>query len=144
MKEFASITIPSSPKFLSLIRTVTSAMAEVYGMTDRTREHVKLAVDEACSNVIKHAYGGDTGQKIIVKYFLERSFEVVIEDSGAKARPGSIAGRSLDDLRPGGLGVHFIKRTFDVFVFDQRKKKGNRLRLIRHRRKEDEDRDIRA
>ena len=144
MKEFAAITIPSSPKFLSLIRTVTSAMAEVYGMPDRAREDVKLAVDEACSNVIKHAYGGDTGQIIIVKYFLGPSFEVLIEDNGAKARPGSIAGRSLDDLRPGGLGVHFIKRTFDVFAFDQRKKKGNRLRLIRHRRTEDEDRDNRA
>ena len=141
MKESATITIPSIPKFLALVRTVTAAMADIYGMPERTREEVKLAVDEACSNVIKHAYKGEPGQKIVVKYFLADSFEVVIEDSGIKARPADIAGRDLDDVRPGGLGIHFIKRTFDVFDFDRRKKKGNRLRLIRHRRQEDEDRD---
>ncbi|MCL4477092.1 MAG: ATP-binding protein [Nitrospirae bacterium] len=141
MKEFAVITIPSHPRYLSVIRSVTATMADIYGMADRAREDVKLAVDEACSNVMKYAYRGDTGRKIVVKFFIRKAFEVVIEDSGIKARPESIEGRSLDDVRPGGLGVHFIRRTFDVFAFDQRKKKGNRLRLIRHRREEDEDRD---
>ncbi len=137
------ITVPSNPKYLCVIRSVTAAMADVYGMAERVREDVKLAVDEACSNVIKYAYGGSTDQKIIVKYFIRKAFEVVIEDSGIKARPECIEGRSLDDVRPGGLGVHFIRRTFDVFAFDQRKKKGNRLRLVRRRREEDEDRDRR-
>ena len=53
-----------------------------------------------------------------------KAFEVVIEDSGIKARPESIQGRSLEDVRPGGLGVHFIKRTFDVFDFDRREEEG--------------------
>ncbi len=135
------ITVPSDPKYLSVIRSVTAAMAEIYGMADRVKEDVKLAVDEACSNVIKYAYRGDAGRKIVVKFFIKKAFEVVIEDSGLKARPEFIEGRSLDDVRPGGLGVHFIRRTFDVFSFDQRKKRGNRLRLIRHRREKDEDRD---
>lgn len=141
MKASAAITVPSSPVYLAVIRAVTNAMAEIYGMGERTREDVKLAVDEACSNVIKHAYGGDTGKKIVVKYYLRDVFEVVIEDSGIKARPESIAGRDLDDVRPGGLGIHFIKRTFDVFAFDQGRENGNRLRLVRYRREDDEDRD---
>lgn len=141
MRESAVITVPSSPRYLSVIRAVTATMADIYGMAERVREDVKLAVDEACSNVIKYAYKGDAGQKIVVKYFITKSFEVVIEDNGIKARPEYIEGRSLDDVRPGGLGVHFIKRTFDVFAFDPRKRNGNRLRLIKHRREEDEDRD---
>lgn len=143
MKEYAAITVPSNPKYLSVIRSVTTAMAGLYGMADRVRDEVKLAVDEACSNVIKHAYRGDTDKKIVVKFFITKAFEVVIEDSGIKARPECIEGRNLEDVRPGGLGVHFIKRTFDVFAFDEGKRKGNRLRLIRHRREEDEDRDRR-
>jgi len=143
MKEYAAITVPSNPKYLSVIRSVTAAMAGLYGMADRVRDDVKLAVDEACSNVIKYAYRGDTGKKIVVKFFIAKAFEVVIEDSGIKARPECIEGRNLDDVRPGGLGVHFIRRTFDVFAFDKERKKGNRLRLIRHRREEDEDRDRR-
>jgi anti-sigma regulatory factor (Ser/Thr protein kinase) len=141
MEEFAVITIPSNPKYLSVIRAVTASMAEIYGMADNVTEDVKLAVDEACSNVIKHAYRGDTAQRIVVKFVLRKGFEVVIEDSGIKAQPEFIEGRSLDDVRPGGLGIHFIRRVFDVFAFDKRKKKGNRLRLIRHRREDNENRD---
>ena len=114
-------------------------MAESWGMSYTEIDDVKLAVDEACSNVIKHAYGGDVGREYTVRYFLADSFEVIIEDSGIKAEPESIEGRDLDDVKPGGLGIHFIKRTFDVFAFDKSKKQGNRLTLIRYRRKEDAD-----
>jgi len=143
MKESLSLSIPSSTKYLALVRSVTAVMAGMFGMTDRSGEEVKLAVDEACANVIKHAYQGDSNRKIIVKYIIAQSFTVVIEDNGIKARPETMAGRDLDDLRPGGLGLHFIRRAFDVFTLDPEKKKGNRLRLIRYRRTDDEDCDRR-
>jgi serine/threonine-protein kinase RsbW len=63
-----------------------------------------------------------------------KGFEVLIEDQGVKAQPESIEGRNLYDIRPGGLGVHLIKRAFDIVQFDQRKRKGNRLRLIRFKK----------
>ena len=66
----------------------------------------------------------------------------IIEDNGVKARPELIAGRDLEEVRPGGLGIHFIKRTFDVFQFDEKKTKGNRLRLIRHIGGGNEDRNL--
>lgn len=132
MKDSAAIKVQSDPKYLSVIRAVTAKMGELYGLPEPTIEDVKLAVDEACSNVIKHAYGGDTHKNIWVKYRVTRKgFEVLIEDNGMKARPESIEGRDLEDIRPGGLGVHLIKRAFDIFQFDQRKRKGNRLRLVR-------------
>ena len=132
MKDSAVISIPSDPKYLSVVRAVVTTMGSICGLGDSAVEDVKLAVDEACANVIRHAYRGDTGQKIVVKFkVIEKRFEVVIEDSGIKAQPHLIAGRSLDDVRPGGLGIHLIKRAFDVFQFDERKKKGNRLRLVR-------------
>jgi len=46
--------------------------------------------------------------------------------------PEAVIGRDFSDIRPGGLGIHFIKKVFDIFVFDEKKKKGNRLRLIKH------------
>lgn len=143
MKDCALITIPSDPKYLSVIRSVTVTMGGLCGMTDSVIEDVKLAVDEACANVIKHAYRGDTRQKIVVKFKLrKKEFEVIIEDSGIKAQPELIAGRNLEEIRPGGLGIHFIKRTFDVFQFDVKKTKGNRLRLIRYLGGGNEDRNI--
>jgi serine/threonine-protein kinase RsbW len=137
MKDAVVITIPSHPKYLSMVRAATVNMGKLYGMEDPVIEDVKLAVDEACSNVIKHAYRGDTSKKIVIKYkIMQNNFLVIIEDSGIKAHLKSIKGRNLDDVRPGGLGIHFIKRVFDIFKLDGKKKKGNRLILIKYRGKE--------
>lgn len=133
MKDSIIITIPSHPKYLSIVRSVTSKIGQLYDIEEPVIEDIKLAVDEACTNVIKHAYKGDTSKKIIIKYKATRkAFQVLIEDSGMKAQMDLIKGRSLDDIRPGGLGIHFIKKIFDVFEFDDKKKKGNRLKLIKY------------
>ncbi len=145
IRDSAIITIPSHPKFLSLVREVTVTMGNLHGIDATALEHIKLAVDEVCSNVIRHAYLGDTRKKIVVKYRVTvKRFEVIIEDSGIKARPASVEGRDLDDVRPGGLGVHFIRRAFDIFEFDEKKKKGNRTRLVLNLKEKNEDRDKRA
>jgi serine/threonine-protein kinase RsbW len=133
VKNFTTITIPSHPKYLSIVRAVSGKIAEFSGMTANEIEDVKLAVDEACSNVIKHAYKGDFNQKIILRFKISsRGFEVTIDDNGIKVNPKAVIGRDFSDIRPGGLGIHFIKKVFDIFVFDEKKKKGNRLRLIKH------------
>lgn len=133
MKNSAAVTIPSDPKFLCVVRDFTAGMARLAGMDEKTSRDIKLAVDEACGNVIKHAYGGATDKEVTVRYKkTEKIFEVLIEDEGVKARRGALKGRDLDDLREGGLGMHFIQRAFDVCALDERKKKGNRLRLIKY------------
>ena len=140
MKDRAVLSIPSHPKFLCIVRAVTRNMAEASGIDETTAEDLKLAVDEACSNVIKYAYKGAEDKKITVKYKVShKSFTVTIEDNGLKAPRGAIRGRDLEDLRAGGLGVHFIRRAFDTCEFDRRKKTGNRLRLVRHLGASDED-----
>ncbi len=137
-----SLKVPSHPKYLSLIREVTAGVGLMHGLGQDVVEQIKLAVDEACANVIKYAYKGDAGKQIVVRYRVDpERFEVVIEDTGIKADPAAITGRRLEDVRPGGLGVHFIKRCFDVFEFDGRKRTGNRLRLVRYLKERNEDRD---
>ncbi|MBF0330107.1 MAG: ATP-binding protein [Nitrospirae bacterium] len=130
-----TIKVLSHPRYLALVRTVTVTVAEISGMPKSVREHVKLAVDEACANVIRHAYRGDSGKNIGIRYEVsEKGFEVVIDDEGLKAAPEKIKGRDLSKVKPGGLGTHFIRRAFDIVKFDARKKKGNRLHLVRQRK----------
>ena len=137
MKDFITLSFPSHPKYLSLVRAVTAKIAELHGMDNLLVEDIKLAIDEACTNIMKHAYSGDTTKRIVLKYkTAQKGFKVIIEDNGVKARADLIKGRDLDDIRPGGLGIHFIKRVFDVFQFDERKKKGNRLLLMKTLKKE--------
>ncbi len=135
MKDLFVIKTLSDPKYLSIVRAVSAKMGELSGLGEEAIDDVRIAIDEACSNVIKHAYGGDTSRTILIRFRKsQKGFEVWIEDEGKKVEPESIEGRDLDDIRPGGLGVHLIKRAFDIFAFDQRKKKGNRLRLVRFMR----------
>lgn len=133
MKDSIIIAIPSHPKYLSVVRAVTGKMGELCDIDESGIEDMKLAVDEACTNVIKHAYKGDVSRKIVLKYKItKKSFKVSIEDSGIKARIDLLKGRNLNEIRPGGLGIHLIKRVFDVLAFDERKKNGNRLLLIKY------------
>ncbi|UCH45851.1 MAG: ATP-binding protein [Nitrospiraceae bacterium] len=135
MKDSAVITIPADAKYLCVLRSVTSKMAELSGLGNGEIEEVVHAVDEACSNSIKYACRGDSSKEIAVTFhFNDASFNVTIEDTGIKADPDAIRGRDLDDVRPGGLGVHFIHKAFDVVSFDERKEEGNRLSLVRHRK----------
>jgi anti-sigma regulatory factor (Ser/Thr protein kinase) len=128
-----SITIPSHPRFLSLVREIVVKWCKIKDMGDEEAEKIKLAVDEACSNVIKHAYRSDESGIIKVKFSATSSaFRVTIEDAGLKVEQSSLQGRSLDDVRPGGLGIHLITRAFDSMTYDRRKRKGNRLILTRH------------
>ena len=137
MKDLIMITVPSAPKYLRLIRDVTARLGVSEGLEEPVINTLKLAIDEACANIIKHAYKGDTGKKIRVQYRITKEvFEAVIEDSGKKVTPELLQGRDLDDVRPGGLGIHFIKRAFDVVAYDEKKKKGNRLRLIKYLKEE--------
>ena len=131
----------SQPKNLCEDREVTARIGLMHDIAGETMEQIKLAVDEACANVLKYAYRGKADKLIVVRYKVDdERFEVIIEDSGIKADPGVIMGRRLEEVRPGGLGVHFIKRCFDVFEFDGKKKIGNRLRLVRYLKERDEDR----
>lgn len=133
MKESVRIDIPSHPKYLSVVRAITERLGRVYGMDRKLIGDIKLAIDEACSNVIKHAYQGDTSKKIKLTYEINgKSFKVIVDDNGLKADMVTLKGRNLDDVRPGGLGIHFIRKIFDTFRLDETKKRGNRLILIKY------------
>lgn len=132
MKNPVTLKIRSHPRYLSLVRDVTARFCVTSGLDEETTGQIKLAVDEACSNVIKYAYHGDTSKEIVVKYASsQKQISIIIEDSGEKADPKKIRGRDLEDVRPGGLGMHFIRRVFDLVEFDVKKVRGNRLLLMK-------------
>src|SRR5437773_8717715 len=58
------------------------------------------------------------------------SLEIVLEDRGVTANPKKMCGRKLEDVRPGGLGLHFIRESMDTVEFSRRKGR-NQLRLVK-------------
>jgi len=116
MDEIIEIQIPANPRYLKLIRKFVSNICEMVNFSNKQCNRITLAIDEACTNIIRHAYGGATDQPIILKtIILEDRIRFVLRDFGKKANLDSIQSRQLDEVRPGGLGVHLIKSVMDTF-----------------------------
>ncbi len=131
--ETISLTVPSKPKFLSVIRRVVSACAGDLRFSDDDARRLVLAVDEACSNVIKYAYEGDETKRIVVELLsIADGLKIRIRDFGKKPDVEKITPRALDDIRPGGLGTHFIRSVMDEVSYDVSPKVGTVLTLIKY------------
>lgn len=127
-----SLTIPADARWLAIVRAAVGKACDLAGFSGTETGHIVLAVDEACSNIIKYAYGNDPLRKIVMTVRVGQGrIEIHLDDNGPKVNLAGLQGRSLDEVRPGGLGLHLIRRAFDVVAYDGRKKRGNRLKLIR-------------
>lgn len=93
---------------------------------------IKLAIDEALQNIIRHAYKLDKTKKITIK--LEKisgdSFKAEIRDFGEQVPIDQIKHRALDDIKPGGLGVHFIKSISKEMTYEHKDEAGTLLTLV--------------
>lgn len=122
------ISISSDPIFLRILRAAIDEVSALAGFPRKECAKIILAVDEACSNVIRHAYHNRPGQPIYVTCRITPiKLEIVIVDLGEPADIQSIKSRPLDELRPGGLGVHIIRTVMDEVHYENLAKIGNRL-----------------
>ena len=129
MEDKIEIKIPANPKYLKLIRRTVSNISEMAGFSNKQCNHLTLAIDEACTNIIRHAYSGNTKKPIILQIFLlQDRIRFILKDYGKQAQIEAFQSRNLDDVRPGGLGVHLIKSVMDKFEL-KRLSRGNKLVL---------------
>jgi len=125
--------LTSDPKLLKVVRLVVGHLCDLAGFPEAQRHRATLAVDEACANIIRHAYEGATDRPVIITArLIENGIEVVLRDFGKKADAEKIKSRELDDIRPGGLGVHLMQSAMDEVVFDNTLPEGNQLTLIKY------------
>lgn len=104
------------------LRQVRSVVREAVAAEDCCSKDdinfIVLAVDEACSNIIKHAYGQEITGDIILEILTQNQQLVFrLTDFAAPVDQTTIRARPLDELRPGGLGVHFINEVMDEVRF---------------------------
>ena len=127
-----SITIPSNAAFLKIVRRVIESYFQAHLYPTEEIRHIVLAVDEACSNVIKYAYKLDETKKIKVSLAsLSEGIRISIRDYGIKPDLDTIKPRDLEDVRPGGLGTHLIRSVMDEMTYDLSPDVGTCLTLIK-------------
>lgn len=134
MTETVTLIVPSHPKYLYVIRSALYPIAMEAGFGRREAGKMVLAVDEACSNIIKYAYEGDHTKTITMTVKMsDTNITIQLADSGKQTDTSKITPRRLDDIRPGGLGTHFMSSVFDRVEYDTCREQGTVLTLEKKR-----------
>ena len=126
------LRIPAKPEYITLSRLALTGLADLRPFPDETLADLKLALTEACSNSVRHAYGHDAAGTVEIMYELHPD-RVVIEvaDEGEGFDPEAATAES-NDLNEGGLGIAIIRALADeVEIADGGDGKGSRLRFVK-------------
>ena len=125
------LTIPAKPEYITLCRLALTGIARLRPLREETLADLKLALTEACSNSVRHAYGDDDGC-VDIRYELHADRLVIeVADDGegfdpAHERPAE------QELSEGGLGIAIIRSIADDLVIGARQGgRGSLLRFVK-------------
>ena len=128
-----TFTIRARSDELCLMRDAVRACVESSGCSETQTADIVLVIDEACQNIIRHAYKGDPDGEIELRIDREgEDLVFALLDQAPLVDTEKVKGRDLDDIRPGGLGTHFIRELMDQADFLPRPGgAGNLLRMTK-------------
>ncbi|MFP4052566.1 MAG: ATP-binding protein [Phycisphaerae bacterium] len=128
----------STPWQLGVVRAAVEKICQQVGLDEKASGEVMLGVDEALTNVVRHAYEDAPDQPIDLEIALQsdqaqgQSLRIVIRDHGRQVPLEDIRSRDLADIRPGGLGVHIMQTCMDSVEFHPAEEGGTVLTMIKN------------
>lgn len=128
-----SLQFRSSPRLLCDVRAIIRSYLNNQGLDTNRIQEVVLAVDEACTNSIRHAYKGQEDKTLELSLGSGDGWiELELCDSGIPApyeriKPKSDEAIAAEALTPGGLGMHLIYNVFDDVTFTPGDPEGNTI-----------------
>ncbi|MSR13893.1 MAG: ATP-binding protein [Gammaproteobacteria bacterium] len=133
-KALLALRFPADPRRLRNVRERVQVVAEHLGCSKKHVTDLVLAVNEACMNIIQHAYKGDKSGQIELEVRRDGGqIHVVLTDFAAPVEFRKIRPRALHELRPGGLGTYFMQASVDECSYGHLDgKSGNFVRMIKN------------
>jgi anti-sigma regulatory factor (Ser/Thr protein kinase) len=122
---------------LARLATFVAIAASEAGFDEQQVNRIELAVDEACTNIIDHAYSGEPGMiELDVMVDIGHALTIVLYDHGAPFEPEQVPQftpcESLDEVKIGGLGMHLMRQAMDDVVYEcDLSGGGNRLTMVK-------------
>jgi serine/threonine-protein kinase RsbW len=124
------LTIPAKPEYITLCRLALTGLSRLRPLSDETLADLKLALTEACTNSIKHAYDGGDGTVEITYELVGDTLAIEVSDAG-RGFDHEPADADEDELSEGGLGIAIIQAIADDFELGPRVGGGSRLRFVK-------------
>ena len=126
------LTIPAKPEYITLSRLALSGLSRVRAFPEDTLADLKLALTEACSNSVRHAYGDAEGHVDISFELLDDRLIVEVADDGPGFVPADRSKNGDEELSEGGLGIAIIRSIADeVEIGGGPGGRGSRLRFTK-------------
>jgi serine/threonine-protein kinase RsbW len=129
------LTIPAKPEYISLGRLALTGIARLRPepLSQEVLGDLKLALTEACTNSVRHAYAGGEGLVEILYELHPDRLVVEVSDRGEGFDPPADPATALDgdDLTEGGLGIAIIEALADEFEIRERPEGGSHLRFVK-------------
>ncbi|HWT25604.1 MAG TPA: ATP-binding protein [Solirubrobacteraceae bacterium] len=114
------LTLAARPENIAVVRHVVAALADALALPGAVVDDMRLAVTEACTNVVRHAYGERVGSIDVAVRPERETLEIVVADAGRGMGPSP-------DTEGPGLGLPLIKALADSFAIDDKPATGSRL-----------------
>jgi len=128
------LRIPAKPEYIALGRLALTGLAQARGLDSDTIADLKLALTEAVSNSVRHAYGSEGEGQVDIRYELHADrISVEVVDDGAGFDPEESLSFDGDELSEGGLGIAIIRTLADDIEIESRPGvRGSRLRFVKN------------
>ncbi len=127
------LTIPAKPEYITLCRLALTGLGRVRPLSDETLADLKLALTEAASNSVRHAYANGSGSVDILYELTPSRIAIEVLDAGEGFEHVLPEDRELDGLTEGGLGIAIIRAIADEFELGPGPGgRGSRLRFAKH------------
>ena len=127
-----ALTVPARAEFIALGRLALTGLARTRILSAEIVADLKLALTEACSNSVRHAY--DEGREGVVEILYELSDDriaIQVTDDGSGFDPQTLE-RAQEELDEGGLGIAIIRALTDELEIGARPEGGSRLRFTKY------------
>jgi serine/threonine-protein kinase RsbW len=129
------LTIPAKPEYITLGRLALTGIARLRPepLSAEVLGDLKLALTEACTNSVRHAYGDGGGMVEIVYELHDDELVVEVRDQGEGFEPPALPadGDDGEDLTEGGLGIAIIEALADELEIVEGEQGGSRLRFVK-------------
>jgi serine/threonine-protein kinase RsbW len=123
------LTIPAKAEYITLCRLALAGISRYRPVSDETLHDLKLALTEACTNSIRHAYEDAEGQVEVLYEVASDALAIEVTDAGEGFTPDEQA--QPEEMSESGLGLAIIDSLSDELVIEQLEGKGSRLRFVK-------------
>ena len=132
MSDILRFSVPGKPEYVSMIRLAVSSAANTAGFNIEEIDDIKIAVSEACTNVVCHGQLNENDVYEVICNIGENEFFISVEDKAGGYDVDEYKKPSIDKLKPGGMGLYIIQALMDKVDIVSQVGQGTKIEMIKY------------